>query len=314
MNKLLRGRLITPLVFVALVATGILFLQWSVSRSKGGRLSSMIADLRLRAAQGDTEAQYRLGEAYFHGSGVDQDLAAAFDWYQESANHGNPRGLSGLANMYYLGRGVPQNYVQAAKLFQIAANGGEPHGENGLALTYVSGRGVPQDYSAAYRSLRKAADQGYAKAEYNLGNLYFYGHGIEQNRDEAKSLYEAAASQGDVYALRVLGGEVSSLKTIFMMLQFLAGIWLALHFALVRSSEPPEVRSAWRVTLVIGAGILGAVWAAFDWYGYMHNKVHYLSYGIDTFNAIRWILYVILITMLVLIVSLTKKQSVGRLT
>ena len=48
-----------------------------------------VADLRVRAEQGDAEAQAKLGEIYKFGEGVQQDDAESLRWYRLAAAQGN---------------------------------------------------------------------------------------------------------------------------------------------------------------------------------------------------------------------------------
>ena len=44
--------------------------------------------LRIKAAQGDAEAQYKLGDWYYSGKEVKQDSAEAIKWYRLAADFG----------------------------------------------------------------------------------------------------------------------------------------------------------------------------------------------------------------------------------
>ena len=47
-----------------------------------------IKKLRADAEQGDADAQYALGNAYWYGGGVDKDQRAAMRWYSKAAEQG----------------------------------------------------------------------------------------------------------------------------------------------------------------------------------------------------------------------------------
>ena len=48
-----------------------------------------IEEWKKSAEQGDAEAQYELGMAYYFGQGVEQDDKQAIEWYTKSAEQGN---------------------------------------------------------------------------------------------------------------------------------------------------------------------------------------------------------------------------------
>ena len=47
-----------------------------------------VGDLRLKAEQGDAEAQFNLGKAYLWGRGVAQDNREGMRWYRMAAEQG----------------------------------------------------------------------------------------------------------------------------------------------------------------------------------------------------------------------------------
>ncbi len=83
---------------------------------------TVIRDLRLRAEQGDTDAQTDLGTMYLKGLGVPQDYAKAVQWFQKAAEQGFVQAQAVLGTMYGQGLGVPQDFVQAHKWLNLAAS------------------------------------------------------------------------------------------------------------------------------------------------------------------------------------------------
>ena len=100
-------------------------------------------DLRVRAEQGDADAQFSLGFMYGTGEGIPQDAAEAVWWYR------------------------------------LAAEQGDAEAQFNLGVMYGTGEGVPQDAAEAVRWYRLAADQDYAAAQFNLGNMYQLARGCD---------------------------------------------------------------------------------------------------------------------------------------
>ena len=90
-----------------------------------GDFSNAMRMFRLLAEQGDSAAQYNLGNMYYNGQGVPQDFKKAIKWYRKSAEQGNILGQSNLGLMYATGRGVPQDNIYAHMWWSIAASSGE---------------------------------------------------------------------------------------------------------------------------------------------------------------------------------------------
>ena len=148
------------------------------------------------ADQGHGAAQYSLGWMYANGEGVPQDDAEAVRWYRLAADQGHASAQHSLGFMYYTGRGVPQDYGEAADWYRLAADQGNDKAQGNLGLLYLSGRGVPQDDGEAVRWYRLAADQGHASAQHSLGLMYAAGRGVPQDYVAANMWAHLAADQG----------------------------------------------------------------------------------------------------------------------
>ena len=74
-----------------------------------------------RAAQGDADAQYRMGMMARFGWGMDKDTAAAVRCLTQAARQNQPQAQAELGTMYRLGRGVPEDPKEAARWLTAAA-------------------------------------------------------------------------------------------------------------------------------------------------------------------------------------------------
>ena len=72
------------------------------------------------AANGNADAQWKLGLGYLKGIGVQQDEGKAAEWFKTAANQGHIRAQSALSELYFNGRGVPRDYVRAYTWASIA--------------------------------------------------------------------------------------------------------------------------------------------------------------------------------------------------
>ena len=85
--------------------------------------SPEIDGLRVRAEQGDADAQYHLGVIYVGDQGVPQDDAEAVRWERLAAEQGDARAQSHLGNMYHYGEGVPQDDAEAVRWVELTLTG-----------------------------------------------------------------------------------------------------------------------------------------------------------------------------------------------
>jgi uncharacterized protein len=144
----------------------------------------------LRAAeQGDAEAQYNSGLAYYHGRGIPQDYQQAVRWYRKAAETGNPDAQNNLGSMYDYGEGVPQDYIQAHKWFNLAASTASDNEKRERAVknrNIVEKKMPPSQVAEAQRLAREwkpSADISAGRTEGSVGSqLSMSGTGIIVSR------------------------------------------------------------------------------------------------------------------------------------
>ena len=116
------------------VVLAVAWLSWPIT-SSFAQIPSL-SETRVKAEQGNAEAQHNLGVMYEKGLGVAKDDVQAVQWYRKAADQGHAEAQYNLGFMYAQGRGVAQDYAQAVQWY------------------------------------RKAADQGLVQAQINLGGMY----------------------------------------------------------------------------------------------------------------------------------------------
>ena len=185
--------------------------------------------LRPAADRGFAKAQNLLGNCYFNGHGVKQDLELSTLWYRRSAEQGYANAQYNLGNAYRFGNGVKQDdtqalywyekaaeqdftpaifqlgclydfnledYAKAAGYYHEAAQKGESFALVNLGVLYERGFGVPQDYDMAFVLYNDAAQKGNAYGCYNLGLCHQFGRGTEVDIIKAVEMYKKAVDAG----------------------------------------------------------------------------------------------------------------------
>ena len=152
-----------------------------------------IVTLTLKAKSGEAEAQNALGEAYYDGKGVTENLTEAVKWFTKAAEQENAKAQYNLGICYYYGYGVQyKDYGEAVKWYTKAAEQGYAEAQNSLGYYYEINELNPKKAVEWYT---KAAEQGLPMAQCNLGICYKYGNGVEKNFEEAVKWYTKAANQ-----------------------------------------------------------------------------------------------------------------------
>ncbi len=145
---------------------------------------------------GSHAAEFRLGEMYYLGRGVQCDHEMGLQWYRKAAEHGE-------ANAQYKLGTILDDEGEALSWLRMAASQGFPRAQVYMAILYQEGEyGLPRDatessrlFRAAEMTLRKAAEEGDADAQYELGNFYL-GDSDKKDANEALHWYRKAAEHG----------------------------------------------------------------------------------------------------------------------
>ena len=147
--------------------------------------------------EGYTIAAHQLGKAYQDGLGISIDRKAAAEWFQKSAEAGNP------CSAYALGKLLleQEQFPQALHWLRQAAEQNDPYAQYRLGKLLLTGaEGVPKDIDAAIQLLKGSATQGNSFAQYTLGKLYLLGQEVQVDREEALRYFAQSAAQGNTYA------------------------------------------------------------------------------------------------------------------
>lgn len=79
------------------------------------------------AQQGDSEAQFELGEYFFEGQLAPRDLEQALTWFERASLQGHAEAQYKLGMMFFRGDGVPANNIQAYVVLKMSAVNGSDH-------------------------------------------------------------------------------------------------------------------------------------------------------------------------------------------
>ncbi len=165
------------------------------------------------AGNGNSEAQYALGHALYHGTeGARQDGVKAFRLLSQAAERGNAAAHALLGHMYLRGAGVGSRDLEKAfSHFTTSANSGHRAGRNGLGLMHYNGLvpNQPRDLVKARDLFKVAAADGLADANFNYGVLLMEGIAGDPttSRDPTKAvnLFRAAERVGHLLSAYNLG-------------------------------------------------------------------------------------------------------------
>ncbi len=123
-------------------------------------------DFQMKMAErGNAEAEYKVGEMYETGFGVNKDMNAAKNWITKSANQGNE--AAGFKLLYW---DMQKNGINAAnkaqvETLQLKAKEGNAQAQYYVGKMHANGVGVAKNHNKAISWLNKAALYGVLAAE-----------------------------------------------------------------------------------------------------------------------------------------------------
>ena len=129
--------------------------------------AAAIARWRTRAAAGDIEAQYNLGQAYRQGNGVPEDPVEAEAWYRKAADRGHMLAQARLGLMLFTSTRRQESYVWLDK----AATQGEPRAQYVMGNALFNGNDIPRNLPRAYAMMSRAAAAGLDPAKQSLATM-----------------------------------------------------------------------------------------------------------------------------------------------
>lgn len=185
------------------------------------KLRTAFQEYKAKAEQGDAEAQYKVGDCYFHGKGVKLDEADAMKWYRQAAEQNHSKAQWALGN-YYHQKSMMRSFLlksyanafgsweadrEAVKWLRKAAEQNEFAAFYPLGLHYSRGLGVEKDSKEAWKWFRRhfedmaaatkaKAEQGDAAAQNQMGVNHMLGQGVKKDEAEAVKWFLLAAAQG----------------------------------------------------------------------------------------------------------------------
>lgn len=154
--------------------------------------------LRDAAESGDPKAFHEIATRYAEGiGGVTVDMMAAASWYEKAAELGFAPAQYRIGNMYEKGLGVDRDLQKARGWYEQAAEAGNASAMHNLAVLYAMGVDGPADNKLAAKWFVKAAELGVKDSQFNLGILAARGVGVEQSLEQSYKWFALVAKTGD---------------------------------------------------------------------------------------------------------------------
>lgn len=137
-----------------------------------GARADMVFDFQMKLAQkGNAEAQFKVGEMYESGRGVEKNRIEALRWINKAAAQGHQ--VAGYKLLYYDMKinGVTADNKPRLDELQRAADAGDGHAQYYVGLLHARGVGLQKNSTAALEWLNKASLVGVTAAEAEIARV-----------------------------------------------------------------------------------------------------------------------------------------------
>lgn len=164
-------------------------------------LAEAIYYFELSAEQGNGDAKYYLGECYLNGYEEEENLKLARKYFEEAAEYGNEDAQVALWKYIYREEDYrdPVTGLKAIEYLKRIANN-NTEAKAFLGHFYEEGIGVNKDLKYAFKCYREAAKLGEESAVNALVKRFCFDSNTGVSNDELLECFEFMAKQGDADA------------------------------------------------------------------------------------------------------------------
>nr|WP_227006762.1 tetratricopeptide repeat protein [Shewanella donghaensis] len=121
--------------------------------------ATKLVHIQLRAAEGNTDAQFLLGLMSLAGRFVDQDIDQGIYWLEQAAAQDHVKAQQTLADLSFEGKMLPRDLAVAEKWYQTLAKQGDQRAHFRLGFIYsAGGDGIVRNCGKALEQFTKVGD------------------------------------------------------------------------------------------------------------------------------------------------------------
>ncbi|TPX31929.1 hypothetical protein SmJEL517_g04839 [Synchytrium microbalum] len=179
------------------------------AQARGEPLPTLTSLQHTRATIAAKAAGY-LGQMYWRGEGIEQNIDHAKWYFERGAKQGDGASHTGLGMMFEEGvAGLPVDLVKAQHHYVRAAELNDADGRVHLGDLLLN-RKIP-DYTGAFKAFAEAVKQGHMYAHYRVGEMMIDGLGTQKNCPAGVAYLKTVVERADWHDPIVLDAEKSYL-------------------------------------------------------------------------------------------------------
>ena len=156
--------------------------------------------LEQMAEQGDTHAQFAMGQFCRDGPLLIPDSQKAKRWFTLAAEQGMPEAQYALGKLLLSEDPEVHDPEEGLRRLRRAAQKGSTYAAYRLGKEYLTGKHAPKSGENSVHWLHLSAKRGNPFAQYMLGKLYLEGKAVPRDQEQAVQWFWRSAAQGNRYA------------------------------------------------------------------------------------------------------------------
>ncbi|MCL1057330.1 hypothetical protein CXF83_19940 [Shewanella sp. Choline-02u-19] len=147
-------------VVVFLIAASPAAQAFSIPQPVGTAEASRVAHIHLKAAHGDSDAQYLLGLMYLSGRFVEQNQTVGMEWVTRAAKQGHAKAQQTVADLAFEGSIVTRDLPTAKQWYTALSKQGNKRADFRLGFIYAAGgEGVERNCGKAVEQFKLVGDE-----------------------------------------------------------------------------------------------------------------------------------------------------------
>ena len=164
-DKLQQAKKVADLISVEF-PNEFLYQKGLVEYERGNYLSAFNI-WEVLAQKNHSRSQYKIGQLFLNGQGVNQDNQSAIYWISKAASNQDDEAQNHLGALYFSGQAIGVDHIKAEELFLAASNKGNISSYHNLGVLYLYSEKVG-NLNKTILWFERAAEKGYINSIYNL--------------------------------------------------------------------------------------------------------------------------------------------------
>jgi TPR repeat protein len=158
-------------------------------------MDDVVAFMIQSGLKGDMYSQMYLGDIH-RDERFETNYESAYFWYSQAASQGDSAAQYYIGNMTLAGLGTPKNVPKALRFLEDLAEKGHAGAMYNIGKVYKTGFNILKNHKLASKWFHMAAKEGHVDSMYEIADSFERGFGLDKSERDALEWFETAALHG----------------------------------------------------------------------------------------------------------------------